>query len=55
MTFSLSLCSSRAGVLLSSAALFQLYKPWMDKRKLLKEELLEAKPEEGKEGELLAT
>ena len=46
-------CSSRTGVLLGTAAIFQLGRPWMDKRRLEKEALLEAKLEEGSEGELL--
>ena len=46
--------SSRTGVILGTAAIFQLCKPWMDKRRLEREALLEAaKLEEGKEGELL--
>lgn len=40
---------------MSTAAVFQLYKPWMDKRRLEKEALLAAKLEERKEGELLTT
>lgn len=46
-------CGVWTGVLLGTAAIFQLGTPWMDKRRLEKEASLEAKLEERKEGELL--
>ncbi|KAL9957941.1 hypothetical protein ACROYT_G034899 [Oculina patagonica] len=48
-------CGVWAGVIVSTAAVFQLFKPWMDKRRLEKEALLEAKLEQGKDPELLTT
>jgi len=44
-----------AGLILGSAGIFHLCKPWIDKRRLEREALLSGELEEGKDSELLKT